>query len=102
MKRRYLFVFLDVDALELAESDEVGTDEDAQLLSLLLSLLTVTTVALVLHSHPQLIHLGEVQQDKVDGVVDVAGHLLPAANKQADTIHSYTQEPCACRAATGK
>lgn len=74
----YLFVFVHVDALQLAEADQVGAHQDPQLLSLLLPLLSVPAVALMLHPHPQLVHFGKIQENKVDGVVDVAGHFLSA------------------------
>jgi hypothetical protein len=41
-------------------------------LSFLFSLVFVAGVTLMLHSHPQLVHLGEVQQDKVNRVSDCA------------------------------
>ncbi len=47
---------------------EVGADENAKVESLLLPLLLVPCVSLVLHSHPQLIHLGEIEENEVDAV----------------------------------
>ena len=37
-------------------------------------------VALMLHSHPELVHLGEVQKDKVDRVVYVS--VLPVGTEK--------------------
>ena len=65
---RNLLEGVDVDGLELTESDEVSANEDAELPPLLLPLLPVTRVTLVLHAHPQLVHLGKVQVDEVDRV----------------------------------
>ena len=59
-----------MDALQLTEAYEVGAHQDPQLASLLLASLAIPGVSLVLHSHPQLVHLREVQQDEVDGVVN--------------------------------
>lgn len=47
-----LFVFVHIDALQLAEANEVGAHQNPQLLSFLLSLLSVSAVTLMLHSHP--------------------------------------------------
>ncbi len=47
---------------------KVGANEDTKIESLLLPLLLVPSVALVLHSHPQLIHLGEIEENEVDAV----------------------------------
>lgn len=77
----YLFVLVYIDALQLAEPDQVGPHQDPQLLPLLLPLLSIPAVALMLHPHPQLVHFGKVEEDKVDGVVDVAGHFLRASAK---------------------
>lgn len=68
----YGLVDLEVHAVELAEADEVGTDKNLKFAALLLPLLAVLGVALVLHPDPELGHLSEVGEDKVDGVVDVA------------------------------
>lgn len=66
-------VHAEVDALELAEADEVGADEDAKLLALHLTLLALARVARVLQADPELIHLDEVGQDEADRVLKVAG-----------------------------
>ena len=64
----HLLILVDVDTLELAEPDEVGSHQDAELLPLTLPLLPVPGVALVLHAHPQLVHLREVEGDEVHRV----------------------------------
>ena len=61
-----------IDRLQLTEPDQVCPDKDPQLHPLPLSSLPLPAVALVLHSHPQLVHLGKVEQDKVDAVNDRA------------------------------
>ena len=85
-----LLVFVHVDALELAEPHEVGADEDAQLAALLLSALSVARMALVLHAHPQFVHLREVEQNEVDGVVHSARLALSRTifkiNMKTDTV----------------
>ena len=60
-----------VDRVELREAHQVGADEQAELAALLFALLLLTRVALILHAHPELVHLGEVEQDEVNRVVDV-------------------------------
>ena len=68
----HLFVDLHIDGLKLAESQQVGAHQQTQLLALALPTLPVPRVALVLHPHPQLVHLGEVEQDEVDRVADLS------------------------------
>ena len=50
-----------IDTLQLTQPDQVGPHQDPQLHPLLLPPLPLPRVALVLHSNPQLVHLGEVQ-----------------------------------------
>lgn len=87
----HLFVLVHVDALQLAEANQVGAHQDPQLLSLLLPLLSVPAVALVLHPHPQLVHFSKVQENKVDGVVDFAGHFLSAPVGDRQLCAQYAQ-----------
>ena len=68
-----LGVLVNGDEVELREADEVGADEEPELLALLFALLAVPRVALVLHPHPQLVHLAKVHQDKVDRVPHLEG-----------------------------
>lgn len=67
-----LLVDLEVHRLQLGQTDKVGADEDLQLLALLLAARLLAGMSLVLHPHPQLVHLREVREDEVDGVVNVA------------------------------
>ena len=85
----HLPVVVEVDALELAEAHEVGAHQDAQLAPLLLALHLVARVALVLHAHPQLVHLGEVQVDEVDRVLNRA-RLRAGAVQRGHNSNVYT------------
>ncbi len=71
-------VHLEIDAFELAESDEVGADEDAQLFAFHLAFLAVSGVTLMLQSDPELVHLDKVGEDKADAVLEVTArsHIL--------------------------
>ena len=66
-----LLIELRVDGFELREPHEVGAHEDPQFQPLLLPALLLSRVALVLHAHPQLVHLCKVLQNEVDGVLHV-------------------------------
>jgi len=65
-----LRVDVERDAVELAQLHQVSAHEDAQLLPLTLARLAVAHRPLVLHAHPQLVHLREVAQHKRDGILD--------------------------------
>lgn len=52
IKETHLLVLVHIHPLQLAESDQVGAHQDPQLLPLLLSLLSVSTVTLMLHPDP--------------------------------------------------
>lgn len=78
----HLFVLFHIDAFQLAQSHQIGPYENPQLLSLLFPLLSVPAVPLMLHSHPQFIHLGEIQQYEVNRVINVAGHFLPTSTEE--------------------
>ena len=55
-----------VEIIELRKSDEIGSDQNPKLHSFSLALFTFTTVALMLHSNPQLVHLGKIELNEVD------------------------------------
>ena len=59
-----LLVHLQRHALEAREAEEVRPHQDAQLEPLALALLALAHRPLVLHPHPQLVHLGEVRDDE--------------------------------------
>lgn len=65
-------VHVEIDAVELAEADEVSADEDAELFALHLAPLAVLGEALVLQSDPELVHLDEVGEDEAEAVLQVA------------------------------
>lgn len=57
---------------QLTETNEVAANQQLQLLTLLGTLFTFSRVALVLESDPELVHLDEVCEDEVDGILKVA------------------------------
>ena len=60
-----LAIFVQRDGFNFREAHEVGADEELELVPLLFPLFPVPRVALVLHSHPQFVHLGKVYENKV-------------------------------------
>lgn len=62
--RAHGLVDVEIDSVKLAETDEVGSDQDLELTTLLFPLLTILGVTLVLHPDPELVHLNEVGQHK--------------------------------------
>lgn len=66
----YLLVVVQVD--QLTEPDQIAAYKQLQLLALFGPLLALPRVALVLQTHPQLVHLDEVCQDETDRVLQVA------------------------------
>jgi hypothetical protein len=62
-------VHLQVDALELAQPDEVRSDEDTQVAALEFATLAVAGETGVLEADPELVHFDEVGQDETDRVV---------------------------------
>lgn len=63
--RTNLAILVESDTLQLGKPHKIGADQDSQLLSFPLSTLSITRVSLVLHAHPQLVHLRKVHQNKV-------------------------------------
>lgn len=55
-----VLVHFEVYAVELGESDEVGTNQDTEVAALHLAFFAVAGVALVLETNPEFIHLDEV------------------------------------------
>lgn len=68
----YCFVSFQINTFQLTESDKVGSDQNFEFLSLSFTLFSVTRMALMLQTYPKLIHLGEVGQNKLDGLVEIA------------------------------
>ena len=87
---RHLLVLVNVDRLELTKSDEVGADEDTQLTAFLFTFLAVTSVTLMLHAHPQLVHLGKVELDEVNGVFDASNVCVTVTHTICHSTHSTT------------
>jgi len=71
-KESYLLIGAQVNTFELAQTLEVGADEDTELATLLLAAFALAGEALVLHADPELVHLDKVGQDKLDRVLDRA------------------------------
>lgn len=65
-------VHVEVDAVELAQSHEVGANEDPQLTPLHLAALAVARQTRMLQADPELVHLDEVGQDEAYRVVQIA------------------------------
>ena len=65
-----------VDAVERCELREIGTDEHSQLEALLLARLALAHGALVLHPHPELVHLAKVGEDERDRIRNRAARAL--------------------------
>ena len=80
----YFLVELRVDGLQLRETDKVSPHEYPQLQPLLLPPLLLLGVALVLHPHPELVHLGKVLEDEVDGVLHRS--IIPAQSSQCHKV----------------
>ena len=76
-----------VDGVELRETDKVRPDEDPQLESLLLSPLLLPRVTLVLHTNPQLVHLGKVVKDERNGVFNGA---ILTTERERERSNIYT------------
>mmetsp|Transcript_36906 Transcript_36906/g.83210 ORF Transcript_36906/g.83210 Transcript_36906/m.83210 type:complete len:268 (+) Transcript_36906:1411-2214(+) len=70
-------VHLSIDPLEVRQSHEVGPDEDAEVEPLPLPPLSVAHGPLMLHAHPEFVHLSEVVHQEVDAVAHVAPELRP-------------------------
>ena len=63
-----LFVFVNVNTLQLTESNKISSNQNTQFSSLLFTLVTIPCVTLMLHSNPKLVHLRKVQQNEVNGI----------------------------------
>ena len=57
-----------VHSLQLREAHQIGPHQDPELQTFFLPSLTLPCVPLVLHAHPQLVHLIEVVKDECNGV----------------------------------
>ena len=57
----------------------------------LLALLAIARVALVLHSNPQLVHLGEVEVDEVDRVLHGARFRTGAKNTKQTELKQFDE-----------
>lgn len=63
-----LFVLFHVNTLQLTQPNKISSNQDPEFSPLLLSLISISSVTLMLHSDPKFVHLREVQQDKVNGI----------------------------------
>ena len=57
-----------VNAFELGQTDEVGTDEDTKVFSLHFAFLAVSRVAGMLETDPKLVHFDKVGEDEPDRI----------------------------------
>lgn len=69
---RYLLIDFKVDAIQLTQTNQIGTNQDTQFLALCFTLLAITRMTLMLQSNPQLVHFCKIGQDKVDGFKHIA------------------------------
>ena len=65
-------VHVQVDAFQLRQPDEVGSDQDSEVFTLNLPSLSLPRMSLVLKSYPELVHLDKVGQDEAYGVLEIA------------------------------
>lgn len=63
-----LFVLFNVNTFQLTQPNKISSDQNPEFSPLLLTLIAISSVTLVLHSDPEFVHLGEVQQDEVNGI----------------------------------
>ena len=71
---------IQVDAFQLAETNEVCPDENTKLATFLFSDMAVTRVALELQADPKFIHFDEIGEDERDTVPQIAGGCVGVAN----------------------
>ena len=83
-----VLVELERHAIELAQAHEVRADEDAQFAALCLALLALARVAEVLLTHPELVHLDKVGENKRDAVAQLAGGAWLGARRQVIARHA--------------
>ena len=65
-------VHVQIDAIELGETDEIGADEYTQFATFHFALLAVARVTLMLETHPELVHLDKVGEDERNRVLEVS------------------------------
>ena len=65
----FSLVHAGIDGLKLGETDKVRPHKNSKLQPFLFSPLLLPGVALVLHSNPQLVHLGKVVKNECNGVL---------------------------------
>lgn len=75
-RQHNLLVDVVCDAFETAQSDDILTNGDTELVPFNLSLLSVFVRGKMLKTHPEAVHLRHVLKNELDGVVDVAASPL--------------------------
>jgi len=80
MEKCYLLVLVNVNRLQLTESNQVCADKNTQFTAFLFTLLAVAGMSLVLHAHPELVHLSKVELNEVNRVFDTADVRVTATN----------------------
>jgi len=88
---QYLLVLVNVNSLELTEADEVRADKNAQLATFLFTFLTITSVTLVLHAYPELVHLSKVELNEIDRVFNAANICVTSSHTHTQLKHSLPQ-----------
>ncbi len=66
-----MYLHFCVEIIELRKSDEISSDQNSKLHSFSLALFTLAAVALMLHSNPQLVHLGKVELNEIDRILNL-------------------------------
>jgi hypothetical protein len=61
-----ILVELQVDTIQLRESNKVCADQNTKVFALSLALLAIARVSLVLKSHPELVHFDKIGELKTD------------------------------------
>lgn len=64
-------VHVQVDAFQLRQPDEVGSDQDSEIFTLNFPSLSLSGVSLVLKSYPELVHLDKVGQNEAYRVLKI-------------------------------
>lgn len=56
----------------MTQAHQIGPNKNSQFTAFLLTSVAITRMTLMLHSYPEFIHFREIQQNEINGVVNVA------------------------------
>mmetsp|Transcript_18110 Transcript_18110/g.43994 ORF Transcript_18110/g.43994 Transcript_18110/m.43994 type:complete len:279 (-) Transcript_18110:451-1287(-) len=87
--KHHSLVHVAVHALKVAQPHKVDPNQNTQVKTLLFPTLTVPDWPLVLHPHPQFVHLGEVEHQKVNTIRNIVPKIRPNVR---ELITSAVQE----------